>query len=497
MRILFCTIAVCFFFVSFSQSKYWVHLNEDKCGECVYQFTDWLTDNDVYVANQSHWLKAVTVTLAPDKLAGLAQHQWVDSITVVKQYQVTRAAQAASKGELVDVLEQINAEAFINAGLTAKGVKVGVIDAGFVHVDSNELFKHLRDSNRIIAVKDFVDTQREDFYRKQTAGCNHGREVLKRITGYDESKKIHYGLATDANFYLARTENGDVEERIEEDNWVAAIEWMYENGVKLVNTSLGYGNDFDKPEDNYLVRQMDGNTTMITKAAQIAVRDKGMIVVVSAGNNGRKEWQIVTAPADCNEVITVGATSKSHFSKVGYSSTGADFVDYIKPDVSCYSPNGTSYSAPIIAGVVACMLQKDSTLTNDEIKSYLAQSSHLYPFANNYLGFGVPDLDKLYRLLAKDSIQQQGKRVEANGQTVISIEIDKDVENVVLFHKSDEWKVLQQMVEKVTNPKRLKNDEEDKLFYKEGGRVFMHVYYQPEYKFTTVQAGDTLVEIKW
>lgn len=497
MRILFSIITVCCFFTSFSQSKYWVHLNENKCGDCVDQFSDWLMTNHVAVANQSHWLHAVSVSLDENDLKTIKAHYWVDSISVVKQYEVTHSAQKTSKEEIVDVLKQINAQAFVDAGLTAKGVKVGVIDAGFVHVDSNELFKHLRDSKRIIAVKDFIDTEREDFYTKQTAGCSHGREVLKRITGYDESKELYYGMATGADFYLARTENGDKEERVEEDNWVAAIEWMHANGVKLVNTSLGYGNDFDNPEDNYITRQMDGNTAMITKAAQIAVRDKGMIIVVSAGNNGRKQWQIVTAPGDGREVITVGATSKSSLSKVGYSSIGADFVDYIKPDVSCYSPSGTSYSAPVITGVVACMLQKDATLTSDQVKRYLTTSAHLYPFANNYLGYGVPDLKKMLRLLNGDTLLPSGQVIEADGATEMSIELDKQVEQVVLFHKSDAWKVLRQEVEQVAIPKRSRRGDAGEVFYKEDGKIYMKIYRLPDYQFTTLQAGDKLVEIKW
>ncbi len=497
MRILFSIITVCFFFNSFSQSKYWVHLNENKCGECVDQFSDWLTVNNIVTFNKSHWLKAVAVKLNKREINSLEQHQWVDSITVVKHYQVAYASQENSKEEVVDVLEQIKAQAFVEAGLNAKGVKVGVIDAGFVNVDSNELFKHLRDSNRIIAVKDFIDTERKDFYTKQTAGCNHGREVLKRITGYDESKNLLYGIATGAQFYLARTENGDKEERVEEDNWVAAIEWMHENGVKLVNTSLGYGNDFDQPEDNYITKQMDGNTAMITKAAQIAVRDKGMIIVVSAGNNGRKEWQIVTAPGDCQEVITVGATSKSSFSKVGYSSIGADFVNYIKPDVSCYSPNGTSYSAPIITGVIACLLQKNPALTSDQVKNYLTKSAHLYPFANNYIGYGVPDLQLLLRHIEQDLLVETAKIIKAEGETTLSLALDKDVENVVLFHKSDEWKVLRQEVKKVELPKRARRNEVGEEFYKEDGNIYMKIYRLQDYNFTTVQAGDQVVEIKW
>ncbi len=497
MRILFSIITVCCFFNSFSQPKYWVHLNENKCGECVDQFSDWLTINNIVTSNKSHWLKAVAVKLDKIELTSLAKHHWVDSITQVKHYQVTYARQENSKEEVVDVLEQIKAQAFVKAGLNAQGVKVGVIDAGFVNVDSNELFKHLRDSNRIIAVKDFIDTEREDFYTKQTAGCNHGREVLKRITGYDESKNLLYGIATGAQFYLARTENGDKEERVEEDNWVAAIEWMHENGVKLVNTSLGYGNDFDKQEDNYITKQMDGNTAMITKAAQIAVRDKGMIIVVSAGNNGRKEWQIVTAPGDCQEVITVGATSKSSFSKVGYSSIGADFVNYIKPDVSCYSPNGTSYSAPIITGVIACLLQKNPALTSDQVKNYLTKSAHLYPFANNYVGYGVPDLQQLLRLIEQELLVETAKIVKAEGETELSLALDKEVESVVLFHKSDEWKVLRQEVKKVDLPKRVRRNDAGEEFYKEDGNIYMKIYRLPGYNFTTVQAGDQVFEIKW
>lgn len=497
MRIIFSIIVSFFFFASFSQSKYWVVLDEEKCGKCVDQFSIWLNNEGVEVANQSKWLHAVSVVVEEQYLSKIKNHEWVVTTTLVPSYEINTYESGDGKVEFVDVLEQVNAFAFANAGIDGTGVKVGVIDAGFVDVDSNEFFKHLHERGGIVAVRDFIELERTDFYTKKTAGCTHGREVLKRITGIDQSKNLVYGMANGANFYLARTENGDKEERVEEDNWVAAIEWMYENGVRLVNTSLGYGNDFDDPNENYITRQMDGNTAMITKAAQIAVRDKGMIIVVSAGNNGRKEWQIVTAPGDCKEVITIGATSKTSFSKIGYSSIGADFVNYIKPDVSCYSPSGTSYSAPIITGMVACMLQIDSTLTSEQVKSYLSQASHLYPFANNYLGYGVPNSQKVMDLIKGEKIKSSYKVENANGEVELSVELPKETETVVLFHKSDQWKVLRQEVEKVTVSKSSKRSSEPQLFYKEDGKLYMKIYRLPDYNYTTLQAGEELIEIKW
>ena len=497
MRIIISIVGLFFFFNVSAQVKTWVFFDESKCDACIEDFSAWASGKGVSLFNKSMWFNAVSIALTVENEASIKELPYVKSLSKVKTYDFSSFNNEESN-TYSDVLNQINATALHEAGLTGKGVKLGVIDAGFVDVDSNVIFNHLHEGQQIKATKDFFNPTREDFFTKETRGCNHGREVMKRITGYDQKKNEYLGVASGAEFYLARTENGDKEARVEEDNWVAAIEWLHGQGVKLVNTSLGYATDFDDPVDDYIPRQMDGNTALITKAAQMAVRDKGMVIIVSAGNMGGKDWRIISAPADAREVISVGATKKNDLSKIGYSSIGADFVNYIKPEVSCFSPSGTSYSAPIITGVVACMLEKDSTLNAEKVKQLLAESSHLYPHANNFLGFGVPDCNRLLLLMNDEPLEELTMGIDAEGASVIEIGLeDNKINEVVIFHKKEGWKVVEQQVEPFKVSKSEKRRGVKSVFFTEKGELYITVKKIEGSTHTTLQAGKFIYEIIW
>lgn len=177
------------------------------------------------------------------------------------------------------------------------------------------------------------------------------------------------GSAPGASVYLFVTEDGSSEYPIEEHNWAAGAEMADSLGADMISSSLGYS-EFDDAGFNYTYEDMDGNTTMVTRAADFAAA-KGMIVCSSAGNQGNSNWFYITAPADADSILTVGAVDSvgllTSFSSNGPSSDGA-----VKPDVvaqgiratvvepfsgTIVSGNGTSYSNPIIAGITACLWQ--------------------------------------------------------------------------------------------------------------------------------------------
>lgn len=495
MRIILSIIACLFFFTGvFAQQKYWVEVDTEKCsGGCFERVQQELMASGYQLRQVSSWLNAISVSLTEKELTTLSNHDYVKGITKVNVFRLQGISQS-SDTSFTSVLKQINASAFTKRKITGKGIKVGVIDAGFVNVDSGSYFNHLQQGGQIKAIHDFINPNRKDMYTKLTSGDTHGREVMKRVTGFNPKTKVQLGLASGAEFYLARTENGDKEHRVEEDNWVAALEWMHENGVRLVNTSLGYADDFDDPEERYITRQMNGKHAMITKAAEMAVKQKGMIIVVSAGNKGGKDWRIVTAPADARNVISVGATKKKVKSRIGYSSIGSEKVNYIKPDVSCYSRNGTSFSAPVITGVVACMLQINPTLTSTEIKQYLFKASHLRKVPNNYLGYGVPDLDKVYQLMNGKVVPSNLTVIKGAGKSMVRIELGKATDDVVIFHKKDKWRVVKEEVIKVK-----KSGKKKASIYVERskGGNYLKVYRMSSYYYSTVQVGDTVYEIEW
>jgi subtilisin family serine protease len=441
-----------------------------------------LLQQGIKIVNHSKWLNAVSVRLNPQQVEMLKKNNFVsDIIPIDRKIMITGSAADLNPEYFSMVLSQMQGQLFGDDKISGTGIQVGVIDAGYYKARTDKYLTHLFNESKIIAQKDFIDSSRKDLVDDAfTDSDYHGRIVLDMITGYDPIDKTQIGLAVNADFYLARTENGAHEYRGEEDNWVRAMEWMDSMGVRLINTSLGYAIKMDDPNDNYKQTDMNGKTTTITRAAQIAVDEKGIFLVVSAGNEGdNDEWKIISAPADAQGVLSVGATRDKVWDRIGYSSIGPEFLPYMKPNVSCFSPNGTSFSAPAITGFVACMMQKNPALTNKQLFDVIQKSSHLYPYGNNYIGYGVPLAGRAKELLGNPKAtfnNTSEKRVKGN-KVVLKFECDVN-ETAVLFHKKNEIVVVEQSTAQVKKGKL-------KLKRKEGTIR------------TTAVVGSTIVEIFW
>jgi hypothetical protein len=297
-----------------------------------------------------------------------------------------------------------------------------------------------------MAQRDFQDPARKDIITDAaTSGDGHGRSVLEKICGYDPDLRIQSGMAVNAQFYLARTENGDKENRGEEDKWIEAMEWMDSLGVRLISTSLGYATKMDDPKDNYKQLEMDGKTARISRAAQMAVDEKGIFLVVSAGNEGASSWKIVSAPADAQGVLSVGATREYVMDRISYSSIGPEHLPYLKPNVSCYSPNGTSFSAPAVAGFVACLMEKAPDMDNKSLKAIIEKSAHLYPYGNNFIGYGVPQADRALKLISDPKVDFKNTFVkEVHGKKMKFKVPSKVTVGGIAFHKKNENIVIKQ-----------------------------------------------------
>jgi subtilisin family serine protease len=285
-------------------------------------------------------------------------------------------------------------------------------------------------------------------------------------------------MATNAKFYLARTDYSLREYRGEEDNWIAAMEWMDSLGVRLINTSLGYAKGFSDPRENYVPSQMDGKTSAITRAAQIASDKKGIMLIVSAGNEGDdKSWGIVSAPADAKGVLSVGATNGKLWNRIGYSSTGPEFLSYVKPNVSCFSLYGTSLSAPVITGFAACILQANPKLSNKELIDLIEKSAHLYPYGNNFVGYGVPLASRALALAKAPYLPSNSRLVTVKGKNC-EIDVVSQDSLVAVYRKKNNKDVLSQQVAKVQN-----------------GKVSLKR--QNGERFTTIDLRDSVVEVEW
>lgn len=290
------------------------------------------------------------------------------------------------------------------AGFHGQNRTIAVIDAGFLHVDSAAVFQYLWDSNKILFTRDLTGT--EKFYDStsifQTGG--HGMMVLSLVGGFYPEKLV--GTAPEAKFILLRSEEEETEHLVEEDNWVAAAEVADSAGADIISTSLGYSN-FDAGSPSHTYSQMDGNTTRITVGADIA-SSKGMLLLNSAGNSGNEPWKYITAPADADSVLTVGAC-KHNGKKTSFSSIGPTSDGRIKPDVMALglfptivtatgeiknSSGGTSFSCPLVAGCCATLWSEFPDSSAQAIKRLIIRSADRYPKANNKYGYGVPDVTK-------------------------------------------------------------------------------------------------------
>jgi subtilisin family serine protease len=339
-------------------------------------------------------------------------------------------------------LEQINGQAIIEAGLTGKGVKVGIIDGGFLRADQAESLKEIFAKGLVVGYRDYVTPKSEPYSGSPGFDDGHGTEVWSLIAGFSKERNVQFGLATGAQFYLARTDHGGYEKRIEEEWAIEAMEWMAKEGVKVINMSLGYNFGYTDRSENYQPEQMDGKTTEITKAVDRISEKYGILFIISAGNDGDKKWRIIAAPADAKSALTVGATKFKVWDHMHYSSRGPEFLEYVKPEISCYSSLGTSFSAPIITGLAACLLETKPTLSGEELKQLILQSGNL-DAPNNFTGYGVPDAEIALKLVREEGTESLTSiRTEKKSY---KIDLTEPSIYVTIYHK-DGWKVLDKQV---------------------------------------------------
>ncbi len=312
-------------------------------------------------------------------------------------------------GSAFNQINTVNGIALHEKGYMGEGMVIAIIDAGFYGVDYLDAFNHLWDNDQILGTKDFVDPNSNIFLEH-----SHGMNVLSIIGG--EIDGSFMGTAPEASFWLLRSEDVHSEYPIEADYWICAAEFADSAGVDVINTSLGYS-QFDDSDMNYSYSQLDGNSIRISKAADIAAAT-GMIVVVSTGNEGSKTWHYITAPADAKGVITVGAMTSDSI-KAPFSSFGPTADGRIKPDVTAMgvsnaiqftsgsigTGSGTSFSAPVITGLMACLWQSMSDMTASGVKDMMIESCNYYTNPDNSMGYGIPNFKTAYNTSARSHVK--------------------------------------------------------------------------------------------
>ncbi len=504
-RILFCFVGCLWCNLAIGQSKYWIFYKDKNLKSLpaisaktiqnriaqqltTIEETDLPVNSDysnqissiAKIENTSRWLNAVTARLTASQKKQIEQLSFVKTIMPIDGQFYIATSTPVKKNMLAPVMTQIQADAFKEKGLSGKGITIGVIDAGFFEAPENSSLKPLFDHLAILGKRDYVNPAHfsKFFTEAESYSDFHGTEVLTAIAGQNLVEKTQQGLATEAQFYLARTDHGTREWRGEEDNWVSAMEWMDSLGVRVINTSLGYAKGFSNPAENYEPTQMDGHTSVISKAAQIATEKKGILLVVSAGNEGDDtNWMLISTPADAEGVLAVGATNQKLWNKIGYSSIGPEFLPYLKPNVSCFSLYGTSLAAPVITGFAACLMQANPKLTNKELKNIIEKSAHLYPYGNNYVGYGVPLASRALALATGVEPANYTREVKVSENT-FSVKINDASDVVSVFHKKNKWHVMEQEAIKT-----------------KGGMI--NIRRKANEAFTTIDTKKEVIEVIW
>ncbi|NLX67436.1 MAG: S8 family serine peptidase [Bacteroidales bacterium] len=286
-----------------------------------------------------------------------------------------------------------NAVAMADAGFRGRNLMVGVIDAGFTNYDVIPRFE----SVRLGGYKDFVPSG------AIFASSDHGTKVVSTMVA--DLPGVMMGSAPEATYWLLRSEDATSEFPVEEDYWVRAIEFADSLGVDIVNSSLGY-NSFDDSLLNYTHAELNGNVSLMSQAADKAY-EKGMLVVVSAGNEGNKSWQKITAPADAKNVLAVGAVGTDSII-TSFSSHGMTADNRIKPDlvsvgrktitIGCdgaiADTNGTSLSSPFLTGLITSLWSANPSLHRSEVVDIVKRSADRYLNPDSIYGYGIPDFHR-------------------------------------------------------------------------------------------------------
>lgn len=383
------------------------------------------------IVAKSKWLKTISVHCTDSSMIELfedlpfvekAEIVWRGSPQKIVRKEYPDTLRIPNKKEILfgnyyayskDNIKPFEGEKIHEAGYKGKGIDIAIIDAGYSYLPSIELF----DKTNIKGHKGFVYGN-DDIFNTQS---QHGLMVLSCI-GVNKPM-LFVGTAPEASFWLFGTEDERSEFPIEEDYWANAIEYADSVGVDIVNTSLGY-NDFDPPTKGYKHSDLDGKTAYITLAANMATQ-KGMFLVISAGNSGDSSWHRITPPGDAPGVLTVGAIQRDS-TLAGFSSRGPSADMRIKPDVvglgvsslvvnnkgAITFASGTSFSSPITCGIVACLWQAYPELNNKELLKIMRESSDRYQNPNNEHGYGIPNIPKAMEL-AGNAVKRKGKNVIA------------------------------------------------------------------------------------
>jgi len=355
----------------------------------------------IEIINESRWLNAVSVLCQKVSIESILKLSFVKKIEPVIGYkkpklvfgeEIEPNSRDYDYGNAQAQIEQINVHELHNAGYTGENVRILIMDTGF------DLTHNVFANINVIDQWDFINDDNETANETSSEHSNnqdyHGTAVLSTIAANTPGELM--GVAFDAEFLLAKTEDAPQEYQLEEDNYVAGLEWGEANGADVVSTSLGY-------LDWYTYEDLDGNTAVTTNAVDIAV-GLGMVCVTAAGNEGNDDWYYIITPADADSVIAVGAVNDNG-DIASFSSHGPTYDGRIKPEVCargyqtwCINPNstttytrmsGTSLACPLVGGATVLIRQAQPDWSAMQVREAIIMTASISSNPDNTYGYGI------------------------------------------------------------------------------------------------------------
>lgn len=374
-----------------------------------------ITDLGGEIVAKSKWLNTVTIIFGGDinkykELPFVKNVVLVGKVSldnkgeVLKNDIVARSQSVANEiyGEALDNIKIHNGQVLHEKGFKGDGVNIGVIDGSFYEIDKNKLLKNTNIKDKKSFIYDYNEAESD----------THGTRVFSCMAANQVGQFT--GTAPKANYYLLSTEVDGIEQPIEEDYWVSALEYADSIGVQVVNTSLYY-RYYDWMFDSYSWELMDGNTAHATRAANVGA-DKGILIVCCAGN----DFSWVGTPADSPKVLAIGSVARDgeigHFTNFGLTVDKRMKPDLVSLGMSAAIINkegeitygsGTSYASPIICGLAACLWQAYPDLSNMDIIRILKQSADKSDKPELPYGYGLPNMKDAMQIAEAKSIYRR------------------------------------------------------------------------------------------
>jgi serine protease AprX len=362
------------------------------------------------------WVNGVLIKEKPKNIAkikalksvlGLYKNMPLDSSSDLRletqAKNLSKESAVLDYGNSLTQISQLGVDKMHAKGFKGKDVKITLLDDGFAQADQVGYLQNVYTEKRLLGT-----LVTDPGIRSVYVGGAHGTNVWSTIAAQSPGKLI--GTAFQAQFALAQTEEGNHELLVEEANWMRGAEWADSLGTDIISSSLGYS-EFDNSQYNHSYADMNGKTTLVTQAAAFAA-SKGIVCIISAGNQGNDAWKYITAPADADSILSVGAVDRNGL-RVSFSSIGPSSDLRIKPDIAAMglstitglpsgtigSLNGTSFSAPLIAGLVAGIIQANPQKTAQEIIQGIRKSGTQASKPDQLLGYGIPNFDRANQIV--------------------------------------------------------------------------------------------------